>query len=68
MAAGRALEMTGASDKETTNERGPAGAWAGCHVRAKAGGGGAGAEAASIFLHEDDIDRGAAKRMACQNK
>lgn len=39
MAAGRALEMTGASDKETTNERGPAGAWAGCHVRAKAGGG-----------------------------
>lgn len=39
MAAGRALEMTGASDEETTNERGPAGAWAGCHVRAKAVGG-----------------------------
>lgn len=47
---------------------GPAGAWAGCQVRAEAVGGGAGAEAASIFLHEGDIDRGATKRMACQNK
>lgn len=42
MSAGRALEMTGASDEETTNERGPAGAWAGCHVRAKAAGWGQG--------------------------
>lgn len=46
---------------------GPAGAWAGCQVRAEAVGG-TGAEAASIFLHEGDIDRGATKRMACQNK
>lgn len=30
--------------------------------------GGTGAEAAAIFLHESDIDRGATKRMACQNK
>lgn len=29
---------------------------------------GTGAEAAAIFLHEGDIDRGATKRMACQNK
>lgn len=50
MAAGRALEMTGASDKETTNERGPAGAWAGCHVRAKAGGGGQGQRRLPYFF------------------
>lgn len=42
MAVGRALEMTGASDEETTNKRGPAGAWAGYHVRAKAAGWGGG--------------------------
>lgn len=42
MAAGWALETTGASDEETANERGPAGAWAGCHVRAKAAAAGGG--------------------------
>lgn len=53
---------------------GPAGVWPGCQVRAKAVWGvgwcgwGTGAEAGPIFLHEGDIDRGEAKRMACQNK
>lgn len=43
------------------------GVWPGCQLRAP-GCGGTGAEAAAIFLHEGDIDRGATKRMACQNK
>lgn len=30
--------------------------------------GGTGAETAAIILHEDDSDRGATKRMACQRK
>lgn len=62
--------MTGASDEKPTVERGPGrglGRLSG-KGRSCGGGRGTGAEAASIFLHEGDIDRGATKRMACQNK
>lgn len=61
--------MTGASDEKPTVERGPG--WGLGRLSGKGrscGVGGTGAEAASIFLHEGDIDRGATKRMACQNK
>lgn len=45
---------------------GRAGVRVGCQLRAP--GVGTGAEAAAIFLHEGDSDRGATKRMACQRK
>lgn len=67
MAAGRGLEMTGASDEKPSDERGPG--WGLDRLSGKGKScGGDRAEAASIFLHEGDIDRGATKRMACQNK
>lgn len=55
---------------EGSSEEDPAKIWVGCQLRVggRVGGGGgcgAGAEDAAIFLHEDDSDRAATKRMAC---
>lgn len=50
----------------SNDERALARVWADCQLRAQDTG--TEEEAATIFLHEGDIDRGATKGMACQNK